>query len=91
MGELFKKGQFEAKIGNEIIFTGGQKDVLAVCRDDFQCASITSCNSYEDGYYCNFVFSLYKEHKLNLFQKKIKLQVLNYLFDKIVLNIQIYT
>lgn len=54
------QGKFEAKIGNETVFVGGEKDISSVCRNDATCAYIQSCNQASSGaYYCNFIFSIY--------------------------------
>ncbi len=54
------QGKFEAKIGNETAFIGGEKDIASVCRNDATCARIESCEQSSSGaYYCNFVFSVY--------------------------------
>lgn len=57
---ISKQGKFEAKIENDIVFIGGNRDVASVCRNDATCAGIESCNPNNDGsYYCNFRFSVY--------------------------------
>jgi len=54
------QGKFEAKIGNDTVFIGGEKDVASVCRNDATCARIESCNQDSSGaYYCRFSFSIY--------------------------------
>jgi preprotein translocase subunit SecD len=54
------QGKFEAKIGNETAFVGGDKDITSVCRNDATCAYIKSCNQVSSGAYsCNFIFSIY--------------------------------
>lgn len=54
-----KQGKFEAKIGNETVFIGGERDIASVCRNDASCAGIESCSSYEDGELCRFRFVIY--------------------------------
>ena len=55
-----QQGKFEAKIGNETVFIGGDKDVSSVCRNDATCAYIEACNPASDqGYFCNFKFSVF--------------------------------
>jgi len=57
-GFIATQGKFEAKIGNETVFTGG-KDVPFVCKDDGTCSGIRSCNSVGEGQYgCRFEFSI---------------------------------
>src|SRR3989344_3602375 len=46
-----KEGKFEAKIGNDIVFEGGKRDVTFVCRNDGTCSGIRTCNPVEDGSY----------------------------------------
>jgi preprotein translocase subunit SecD len=55
------QGKFEAKIGNETVFIGGNKDVASVCRNDATCARIESCDqdSSSGTYFCKFSFSIY--------------------------------
>ena len=55
---LSEQGKFEAKIGNQIVFMGGDKDVASVGRDA-QNARIESCNPNADGtYFCTFQFTV---------------------------------
>ncbi len=56
---ISKQGKFEAKIGNEIVFVGGDKDVASVCRNDATCAGIETCQETEGGFFCKFRFSVY--------------------------------
>lgn len=54
------QGKFEAKIGNETVFIGGDKDIASVCRNDATCARIAACQQASSGeYYCTFMFSVY--------------------------------
>ena len=53
---IAKQGKFEAKIGNETVFVGGEKDITHVGRTGTD-ALITECNpSGDGGEYCNFRF-----------------------------------
>ncbi len=54
-----KQGKFEAKIGNETVFIGGERDISSVCRNDATCAFIETCQQSQGGYFCNFRFSIY--------------------------------
>lgn len=54
---LSKQGKFEAKIGNDTVFVGGNKDIASVGRDA-QSARIESCGQIEGGYSCSFSFLL---------------------------------
>jgi preprotein translocase subunit SecD len=55
-----KQGKFEAKIGNDTVFVGGNQDIKSVCRNDATCAGIQACQqSGSESYYCKFQFSIY--------------------------------
>jgi len=55
-----QQGKFEAKIGNETVFVGGEKDIASVCRTDATCAGIRECLPSSDGsYFCSFSFTIY--------------------------------
>jgi len=56
---ISKQGKFEAKIGNETVFTGGEKDIASVCRNDATCSGVESCQESENGYFCNFRFVIF--------------------------------
>lgn len=56
---ISQQGKFEAKIANDTVFVGGNKDVTSVCRNDATCAGITSCQRADQGYFCNFRFSIF--------------------------------
>ena len=56
---LEKQGKFEAKIGNDTVFIGGERDIASVGRDA-QNARIESCNPAEGGYICRFSFTIEK-------------------------------
>lgn len=60
-GIIESQGKFEAKIGNETVFVGGDKDIASVCRNDAKCAYIETCqqDSSSGNYFCNFRFSIY--------------------------------
>jgi len=54
-----KQGKFEAKIGDEVVFTGG-KDIKDVCRSG-QCNGFlqNACGEVEDGWSCQYFFEVY--------------------------------
>jgi preprotein translocase subunit SecD len=52
-----KQGKFEAKIGNETVFIGGEKDITYVARTGEQ-SGIYSCNTFQEGEFCNFRFTI---------------------------------
>lgn len=55
-----KQGKFEAKIANETVFIGGERDISSICRGDSTCAGVRQCSpSSEGGYACEFQFSVY--------------------------------
>lgn len=57
---LSKQGKFEAKIGNETVFSGGKKDITYVCRSA-DCSGIdprSGCSRFDDGYHCRFRFQI---------------------------------
>lgn len=57
---ISKQGKFEAKIANQTVFIGGERDISSVCRNDATCAGIENCpQSDQGGYFCNFRFSIY--------------------------------
>ncbi|MFA5953737.1 MAG: hypothetical protein WC812_04045 [Candidatus Pacearchaeota archaeon] len=51
------QGKFEAKIGDEIVFVGGNKDIASVGRDA-QNSRIESCDGSDGEYYCKFTFTI---------------------------------
>ena len=54
------QGKFEAKIGNETVFIGGERDIASVCRNDATCAYIQSCGQVSaTEYSCRFMFTIY--------------------------------
>lgn len=54
------QGKFEAKIGNETVFIGGERDIASVCRNDATCAYIQSCDQVSASEYsCRFTFTIY--------------------------------
>jgi preprotein translocase subunit SecD len=55
---IAKQGKFEAKIGNETVFVGGDKDIASVCRNDASCSGIQSCSAVQGGQACRFMFSI---------------------------------
>lgn len=56
---ISQQGKFEAKIGEDVVFVGGEKDIASVCRNDATCAGITSCDSTGSEDYCTFRFTIY--------------------------------
>lgn len=56
---IAEQGKFEAKIGNETAFVGGNNDITHVCRDDATCSGVKSCNQYSGGFVCEYAFDIY--------------------------------
>lgn len=55
-----EQGVFEAKIGDEVVFEGGKKDITFVCRNDGTCSGIKPpCTKSQDGWYCKFEFVIH--------------------------------
>ena len=57
---LAKQGKFEAKIGNETVFSGGDKDITYVCRSA-DCSGIDPtrpCSQFQSGWACYYSFSI---------------------------------
>ncbi len=52
---ISEQGKFEAKIGNETVFEGGNRDIASVGRDAAN-ARIESCGQADSGYACRFSF-----------------------------------
>jgi preprotein translocase subunit SecD len=52
-----KQGKFEAKIGNETVFVGGEEDITYVARTGEQ-SGIYSCETYQTGEICQFRFAI---------------------------------
>jgi preprotein translocase subunit SecD len=54
---ITQQGKFEAKIGNDTLFVGGEKDITYVARTGEQ-SGIYSCNTYQSGEACMFRFAI---------------------------------
>ena len=56
---IAQQGKFEAKIGNEIVFEGGKKDIPFVCRGDGSCSGVVPpCSSSSGQASCRFEFTI---------------------------------
>jgi preprotein translocase subunit SecD len=56
---IAQQGKFEAKIGDEVAFIGGERDVTFVCRNDGSCSGIRPpCVPNQNGYSCTFQFAI---------------------------------
>jgi len=54
---IAKQGKFEARIGNETVFIGGEKDITYVARTGGQ-SGIYTCSAVEGGEACQFRFAI---------------------------------
>jgi preprotein translocase subunit SecD len=55
-----EQGKFEAKIGEEVVFIGGNQDIKYVCRNDASCARIESCQpDNSGGETCSYSFEIH--------------------------------
>jgi preprotein translocase subunit SecD len=54
---IAQQGKFEAKIGNETVFSGGDKDVTYVARTG-ESSGIYSCDKAPEGEICSFRFAI---------------------------------
>jgi preprotein translocase subunit SecD len=58
---LAQQGKFEAKVGNETVFRGGDNDITYVCRSP-TCSGLDTrrggCGQTSDGWACRFHFSI---------------------------------
>jgi len=55
---ISQQGKFEAKIGNDTIFVGGEQDITSVSKSGTD-SGIYSCEQTSSGYYCTFRFTVY--------------------------------
>ncbi len=55
---LANQGKFEAKIGDTVVFRGGQEDITFVCRNDGTCSRISNCYTQEGQSACQFEFEI---------------------------------
>lgn len=53
-----QQGKFEAKIGNETVFIGGERDIASICRGDPTCARIDRPQQIQGGYIAKFSFGI---------------------------------
>ena len=58
---IASQGKFEAKIGNETVFTGGREQITFVCRNDGTCSGIAQCvqDSTSGQESCRFEFVIH--------------------------------
>ena len=55
---IAQQGKFEAKIGNETVFIGGERDIASICRGDPTCARIDKPQQIQGGYVAQFSFGI---------------------------------
>ena len=58
-----KQGKFEAKIGDEVVFVGGEKDIVYVCKNDGSCSGIRQCDDSSQKVSCSFEFVIQLSQK----------------------------
>lgn len=56
---IAQQGKFEAKIGDEIVFIGGERDIVSVARSGVQSGVRECFRTSETTYACNFAFAVY--------------------------------
>lgn len=67
---LESQGKFEAKIGEDIVFIGGDRDVTYVGSSG-QDAGIYACDRDSEGYYCQFRFAIALSEKASNRQAEV--------------------
>jgi len=55
---ISQQGKFEAKVGDVLVFEGGENDIVYVCRNDGSCSGVRTCDEIEGGTSCQFQFSI---------------------------------
>jgi preprotein translocase subunit SecD len=55
---ISEQGKFEARIANETVFIGGERDIASVARSG-QDSGIYSCDQSQGGHFCTFRFTVY--------------------------------
>ena len=55
---ISQQGKFEAKIGETVVFEGGEEDIPYVCRNDGSCSGIRSCSGESGQWGCQFDFQI---------------------------------
>ncbi len=55
---ISQQGKFEAKIGEDVVFIGGERDITSVARSG-QDSGVSSCDQSQEAYFCNFKFVVY--------------------------------
>jgi preprotein translocase subunit SecD len=54
---IAQQGKFEAKIGEAVVFEGGE-DIVYVCRNDGSCSGVRTCDTIEGQSQCSFDFAI---------------------------------
>jgi preprotein translocase subunit SecD len=55
---ISQQGKFEAKVGDVLVFEGGENDIVYVCRNDGTCSGVRTCDEIEGGTSCQFQFAI---------------------------------
>src|SRR3989344_2046450 len=56
---ISQQGKFEAQIANQTVFSGGERDITYVCRNDANCAGVTTCQQSSEEWFCNYEFVIH--------------------------------
>jgi preprotein translocase subunit SecD len=56
---ISQQGKFEAKIGNETVFIGGERDITSVSRSGQESGIYSCTQNSQGGYNCQFRFAIY--------------------------------
>lgn len=56
---ISQQGKFEAKIGDEIVFIGGEKDITSVARSGQESGVYSCAENGQGGFFCEFRFVVY--------------------------------
>lgn len=57
---ISEQGKFEAKIGNDTVFIGGERDITSVPRSGQDAGGVYQCDQTSQGtWFCNFRFTIY--------------------------------
>jgi preprotein translocase subunit SecD len=55
---ISQQGKFEAKIGEDVVFIGGERDITSVARSG-QDSGVYTCDQSQEAYFCTFKFVIY--------------------------------
>ena len=55
---ISQQGKFEAKIGETVVYEGGEEDIPYVCRNDGSCSGVQTCDISGSLWSCSFQFTI---------------------------------